>query len=157
VFKADPNMQPDLQGFDYVLERQLKPEAKTNVTDILKNLKIKPHAMIDISDGLASDLMHICKQSKVGCHVYEEKIPIDITTASLAEEFNIDPTTAALNGGEDYELLFTIPMQDFEKIKDNSIISTIGHIVNENEGMNLISKSGSQVPLKAQGWDALNK
>jgi len=157
VFKGDPNMQPDLEGYDYMLERQLKPEARTDIPKLLKELEIKPQAMIDISDGLASDLLHICKQSKVGCNIYEEKIPIDITTANLSNEFQIDPTTAAMNGGEDYELLFTIKMDDYKKIEGNSNIIVIGHIIPENEGINLISKSGTVVPVSAQGWDALKR
>ncbi|MFC2100413.1 thiamine-phosphate kinase [Bacteroidota bacterium] len=155
VYKADPNMKPDLQGYDYVLERQLKPEARTDITKLFKDLNIKPNSMIDISDGLASEILHICKQSKVGCNIYEEKIPIDITTSNHSNELKIDPTTAAMNGGEDYELLFTISMEDYKKVEGNTNISVIGHITHQNDGVNLISRSGTMVPITAQGWDAL--
>ena len=117
VYKADPKIQPDLSGHDYILERQLKPEARTDIIKILKSNNVKPTAMIDISDGLASDLLHICKQSDVGCNIYEDKLPIDSATYNTAIEFNLDPITCALNGGEDYELLFTISQADYEKIK----------------------------------------
>lgn len=154
-FVANPNIQPDLDGNAYILERQLKPEARIDVVDILQKEGIKPTSMIDISDGLASELKHICTQSKVGCTIYEDKIPIDQTTYDTSIEFAIDPTTCALNGGEDYELLFTIKMDDFEKAKNIPEISIIGHITSEQEGMQLITKSGVSAPIKAQGWDGL--
>ncbi len=157
VFKADPNMQPDLQGLDYILGRQLKPEARTDITKLLKDNNIKPTSMIDISDGLASEIIHICKGSKLGCNIYEDKIPIDPTTDTVSREFSIDPTTTALNGGEDYELLFTVPVEDHDKVKGLGDISVIGHITEENSGVNLISKSGTSVPITAQGWDAMKK
>lgn len=155
VFKADPNMQPEFKGFDYVLERQLKPEARKDVIQKLKEIKVKPTAMIDISDGLASEILHICKKSDVGCHVYEDKFPIDVVSVTAAEELNIEPTIAVLSGGEDYELLFTIDQADFDKVKDLDGISVIGHLTDKSEGEYMISQSGSAIELNAQGWDAL--
>lgn len=155
VYKANPHMQPELEGNDYVLQRQLKPEARVDVVKLLNDNGIKPTSMIDISDGLASEILHICKQSEKGCNLYEEKIPIDAETAILAEEFNIVPTVAALSGGEDYELLFTIPQSDYEKVKELKDVSIIGHITDKNSGANLITAQGTAIPLKAQGWDAL--
>jgi len=155
VFKSDPNMQPDLGGFDYVLKRQLKPEARTDIVEILRKQHIKPTSMIDISDGLASEIFHICKNSKTSCSVYEDKIPIDSLTVSVAEDFKIDPTIAALSGGEDYELLFTISQNDFEKIKEIEDISIIGYITDGSESKNLITRSGTVIPLEAQGWKAM--
>lgn len=155
VYKADPKIQPDLSGHDYILERQLKPEARTDIIKIFKNSNIKPTAMIDISDGLASDLLHICKQSDVGCNIYEDKLPIDSATYNTAIEFNLDPVTCALNGGEDYELLFTISQSEYEKLKDIKDISVIGNITDKNSGYNLITKINTQVPLTSQGWDGL--
>jgi thiamine-monophosphate kinase len=157
VYKADPKMQPDLAGNDYILEQQLKPEIRIDIIEKLKEHNIKPTSMIDISDGLASEIKHLCKDSNLGCNLYEEKIPIDITTASVAEEFKIDSTTAALNGGEDYELLFTIKHSDYEKIKDMEGISIIGHMTDKSEGENLITRSGTSIQLKAQGWEAFKK
>ncbi len=156
VFNANPNMQPDLEGHDYVLERQLKPEARIDITKLLAENGITPTSMIDISDGLASEILHICKQSNTGCHIYEEKIPIDISTANLAEEFGIQPAVAALNGGEDYELLFTINQKDFEKIgKLKDDIRIIGHITEVSAGCYLIPENGTAITLQAQGWDGL--
>ncbi|MBC8486855.1 MAG: thiamine-phosphate kinase [Bacteroidetes bacterium] len=157
TFKADPNMQPDLGGYDYILGRQLKPEVRKDILKLLNGIAVKPTSMIDISDGLASEILHICKDSKLGCNIYEEKLPIDVTTAALAQEFEIDPTTVALNGGEDYELLFTIKQDDYDKIKDITGISVIGNLTEKNEGVNLISRSGASVPIIAQGWDAFLK
>ncbi len=157
VYKADPNMQPDLDGYDYILGRQLKPEARTDVLKLFKDAGVKPTSMIDISDGLASEMLHLCHDSGLGGAIYEEKIPVDITTADVAEEFEIDPTTCAMNGGEDYELLFTVSQEDFEKLKDVDGISVIGHMTDKNEGVNLISRSGTLVPIEAQGWDAFFK
>ncbi len=157
AFKADPNMQPDLEGHDYILGRQLKPEARVDILKILKGAGVKPTAMIDISDGLASEILHICTKPKLGCNIYEDKLPIDYSTATIAGEFNMDPTTCALNGGEDYELLFTIPQSDFEKVKEIREISIVGHITDAKDGVNLISRSGTQVPITAQGWDAFLK
>lgn len=154
VFKADPNMQPDLSGYDYILQRQLKPEARTDVIKMFQETGIKPTAMIDISDGLASELFHICTGSGLGCQIYEEKLPIDPTTAQLATEFSIDPTTSALNGGEDYELLFCIDQKDYEKVVNNPDISIIGHITKEKDSLNLVTRDSTQIPLEAQGWNA---
>ncbi|MCB0806196.1 MAG: thiamine-phosphate kinase [Bacteroidales bacterium] len=157
AFKADPNLQPDLSGHDYILSRQLKPEARIDVLDMLKNAGVKPTSMIDLSDGLASDLLHLCEKSKLGCSIYEDKLPIDFTTAAMAQEFNIEPAIAALNGGEDYELLFTVSQKDYEKLKEVKEITVIGHMTEEAAGRNLISQSGSQITLRAQGWDAFLK
>lgn len=145
--------QPDFAGKEYVLERFLKPEAKKNVIELLKKIKVKPTSMIDISDGLASEMHHICKQSQVGCKIYVAKIPIDYVTAEVAENFNLEPLIPALNGGEDYELLFTINVNDFEKIKPYAEIRVIGHIMNKEQGLNLITEDGNFIELKAQGWD----
>lgn len=153
VFRANPEIQPDLDGHDYILERQLKPEARKDVLGFLKELGVKPTSMIDISDGLASEILHICKASNVGCHVYDEKIPIDAQTSMAAIDFNLDPGTCALNGGEDYELLFTVAQTDFDKIKGNPNMTIIGHITNAEEGTYFIDKNGSAITLTAQGWD----
>ncbi len=153
VFKANPNIQPDLEGHDYIIERQLKPEARVDIVKFLKELDVLPTSMIDISDGLASEIFHICKASKVGCHIYDEKIPIDAKTSMTAIDFNIDPVTSALNGGEDYELLFTIKQEDYDKIKGNPHMTVIGHITDEKDGKYFIDKNGSAIELRAQGWD----
>jgi len=153
VYKANPNIQPDLGGNDYIIERQLKPEARVDIIKFLKELDVVPSSMIDISDGLASEIMHLCKASKVGCHLYNEKIPIDGQTSMTALDFNLDPVTCALNGGEDYELLFTVKQADFDKIKGNPHMTVVGHMTNENEGIYLIDKSGSTTELQAQGWN----
>lgn len=155
VFEVDKNMQPDLSGNEYVLERQLKPEARKDVYELLKTLDVKPTSMIDISDGLSSEVIHLCKQSKTGVQLYEEKIPIDNNVYSLCEEFQITTTTVALNGGEDYELLFTVKLEDHDKIKGNPNLSIIGHMTGEGEGMNLVTKDLKSIPLTAQGWDAM--
>ncbi len=157
VFKVNPKEQPKLEGYDYILERQLKPEARGDIMRALKQLKVKPTSMIDISDGLSSELMHICKNSKVGCAVYEEKIPLDFQTKQFAEELSINPLVAALNGGEDYELLFTIPLSDHDKIKNDPDITVIGHITAEADGSQLITAAGSAIPLQAQGWNPIAK
>ncbi|MDR0969966.1 MAG: thiamine-phosphate kinase [Lentimicrobiaceae bacterium] len=155
AFIANPNMQPDLQGNDYILERQLKPEARIDIIEILRKNDVKPTSMIDISDGLASEILHLCKESSVGCRIYEEKIPIDIATVQAAEAFHIIPSVAALNGGEDYELLFTIKQSDFEKIQAIDGIHIIGHITAEKDEAIMISNDGQAITLRAQGWDAL--
>ncbi len=152
VFKANSKIQPDLDGYDYIMERQLKPEARVDVIQFLEDLQVQPTSMIDISDGLASEILHICRASKVGCHLYEDKIPIDTKTSLTAIDFNLDPTTCTLNGGEDYELLFTIKQEDFDKIKGNPHMTVIGHITGEKDGVYLIDKNGSAIALKAQGW-----
>lgn len=155
VYKSAPQSQPDLIGYDYILERQLKPEARKDVVEMLAKLDVRPTSMIDISDGLASELMHIADQSFVGCDIYEEKIPISPETIAAAKEFKLDHTTAALNGGEDYELLFTIKQNDFEKIKGNPMFTVIGHVTEEANGCRMITRGGEAIALKAQGWDAL--
>lgn len=157
IFLESPGVQPDLEGNDYILERQLKPEARKDIPVLLKKLEVKPTSMIDISDGLASEILHIATQSDVGCSLYEEKIPIDPSTYNMAREFNLDPTMCALSGGEDYELLFTIDQADFPKVKANPDITVIGHLTHSKEGVNLISKAGTSIPLTAQGWDSFLK
>lgn len=157
VFKGNPNLQPDLEGKDYILERQLKPEARQDIIKLLQKINVQPTSMIDVSDGLSSEILHICSQSKVGIDLYEEKIPIDPLTYNTALEFNLDPTLCALSGGEDYELLFTIDINDYEKVKNIREFTVIGHITNESKGYNMIAKAGTVHELKAQGWNALNK
>lgn len=152
VFRANPSIQPDLDGHDYILQRQLKPQARLDVVKMLIELGVKPTSMIDISDGLASEILHICKSSQVGCHLYDEKMPIDAKTSMVAIDFNLDPSMCALNGGEDYELLFTIDQKDVELIQSNPNFSIIGHMTNIADGTYFIDKSGSAVPLRAQGW-----
>ncbi len=155
AYKANPDVQPDLSGVDYLLERQLKPEARADILKALHGKGILPTSMIDVSDGLASEILHLCTESKVGCNLYEEKIPIDIKTEEQAKEFNIAPTVAALSGGEDYELLFTVDQKDYEKIKALPEISIIGHITDISSSANIVSKDGTVAPITAQGWDAL--
>lgn len=157
VFKANDKIQPDLEGNDYVLERILKPEARLDILELLEKMEVKPTSMIDISDGLASEIFHICTQSEVGCSVYEDKLPIDPQTVMTAQDFNMSPTIVALNGGEDYELLFTIKQSDFEKVKGNPHMSIIGHMTDKNAGVNLVTRDNSSQPLTAQGWDAFLK
>ncbi|TYA60082.1 thiamine-phosphate kinase [Formosa maritima] len=156
VFKVNPQNQPDLENYTYIIERQLKPEARKDIVKLLKDLEVKPTSMIDISDGLSSEIMHLCKQSEVGCELYENKIPLDPQVISTCEEFNIDSTTVALNGGEDYELLFTISQQDFEKIKANPNLTVIGFIKEKSAGMHLITRAETSIPLKAQGWNSFS-
>jgi len=153
IFQSDQMIQPDLTGYDYVLERQLKPEAKKDIIDMLKGKEIIPTSMIDISDGLTSDLFHICKQSKVGCRIYMEKIPVDEETAKTARELNVEPVVCALNGGEDYELLFTVPLNKSEIINSMAGISVIGHITGADWGKKMVTRDGGEVVLKAQGWN----
>ena len=157
VFTENPGIQPDLSGKDYILERQLKPEARRDIIALLKQLEIKPTSMIDISDGLSSEILHLCAQSDVGIELYEEKIPIDPQTFETAREFNLDPTLCALSGGEDYELLFTIDMKEYDKIKNLPDFTVIGHITNKEKGRLMVAKDGSVHELKAQGWNALLK
>src|SRR5882757_5124779 len=156
IYLENPNIQPDLEGKDYIVERQLKPEARKDIIDLLKEIDVKPTSMIDVSDGLASEILHICKQSNKGCNLYEEKIPLDPMTFETAREFNLDPTVCALSGGEDYELLFTVKQADYDKIKFKMDITIIGYITEPGVGCNLISKSGVVHPLKAQGWNAFS-
>ena len=157
VFEANPEMQPDLSNHDYVLERHLKPEARIDIVKLLDEKGVVPTSMIDISDGLASETKHLCKASNTGCVIYEEKIPIDQQTYDQAKEFGIVPSVAALNGGEDYELLFTISQIDFEKIKDLKEISVVGYMTDSSEGQQVISNDNQSFELKAQGWDALKE
>ena len=149
------DVQPDFAGKEYILERQLKPEARKDLVEALDKAAIVPTAMMDISDGLSSEMMHICHQSKVGCRIYEENIPIDYQTAIMAEEVNISPLTAALNGGEDYELLFTVPLAYHEQISAIPDVKLLGHITKEELGMALITKDGKEIELQAQGWNPL--
>lgn len=153
AFKANPQVQPELDGNDYVLERQLKPEARADIIIKLAEAGVQPTSMIDISDGLASEILHISKDSGLGCRIFEEKIPIDVITADIAAEFNIDTTTAAMNGGEDYELLFTVNLADLEKVQSIKGVSILGHMTAQNEGEYLISRGGSMYPITAQGFE----
>lgn len=154
VFQVNPNNQPNLEDYTYIIERQLKPEARKDITRLLKELEVKPTSMIDISDGLSSELLHICTQSKVGCKIYEDKIPLDPQVISTCEEFDIDSTMVALSGGEDYELLFTISIDDYDKIKGNPHLTVIGHITEEVSGLKLVTRANQELELKAQGWNS---
>ena len=154
IYLENPNIQPDLEGKDYIVERQLKPEARRDIIDLLKEIEVKPTAMIDVSDGLASEVLHICNQSNKGCNLYEEKIPLDPMTFDTAREFNLDPTVCALSGGEDYELVFTVKQADYDKIKFKMDITIIGYITEPSAGCNLITKGGVVHALTAQGWNA---
>ncbi|MBT8255045.1 MAG: thiamine-phosphate kinase [Bacteroidia bacterium] len=155
VFEANPNAQPELDQYTYLVERQLKPEARKDIPKLLQDLEVIPTSMIDISDGLSSEIIHLCKQSKVGCNLYEEKIPLDPQVIATCEEFQLDSTTIALSGGEDYELLFTIGNEDFPKIKANPNFTVIGHMTLEKEGMHLITRANTKIPLIARGWNSL--
>lgn len=155
ALKGNDDVQPDFAGREYILERQLRPEARRDIIAKLREAGVRPTAMIDISDGLSSELMHICKQSAVGCRIFEEHIPIDYQTAAMAEELNLNLTTCALNGGEDYELLFTVPIGDHEKIAAMEGVRMIGHITRPELGMALITRDGNEMELKAQGWNPL--
>ena len=155
--KPVPDFQPDFAGKEYLLQRQLKTEARGDIIQRLREAGIRPTAMMDISDGLSSELMHICKQSNVGCRIFEKQIPIDYQTAVMAEELNMNVTTCALNGGEDYELLFTVPIGDHEKIQDMDDIKLIGHITNPSLGQILVTRDDQEFELKAQGWNPLSK
>lgn len=157
VYQVNPNLQPDLSVYTYIIERQLKPEARKDIPPLLADLGVKPTAMIDISDGLSSEVLHICKQSEVGCRLYEEKIPLDPQVISTCEEFQLDSTTVALSGGEDYELLFTIAQSDYDKIKGNPNFTVIGHITDKGQGRNLITRNGEAIEIIARGWNALSK
>jgi thiamine-monophosphate kinase len=154
IFLENPNVQPDLEGKDYIIERQLKPEGRRDIVDLLEQMNILPTSMIDVSDGLASEIMHICKQSDKGCTIYEDKLPLDPMTYETARELGLDPTVCALNGGEDYELLFTIKQDDYTKLKHDVDITVIGHITDKASGCKMISKSNVVHELKAQGWNA---
>lgn len=152
VFAGNENVQPDFEGKDYILQRQLKPEARRDVIESLKKHGVKPTSMMDVSDGLASELMHICRQSNTGCRVFEDKIPIDYQSAVMAEELNMNIVTAALNGGEDYELVFTVSLEDYEKIVPIEHVNIIGHMTKPELGLHLVGRNGEELSLKAQGW-----
>jgi thiamine-monophosphate kinase len=152
IFLENPQIQPDLEGEDYVIGRMLKPEARKDIISFFEEAKIIPTAMMDISDGLSSEILHICKQSQTGCIVYEDKLPIAEATRNAAYKFQIDPTACALSGGEDYELLFTLKQEDYDKVKDHVHIATIGYIVEASEGQTIITKGGNKYPITAQGW-----
>lgn len=156
LFRLNPTVQPQLSGYDYILGRQLKPEARTDMREIFKTLNLKPTSMIDISDGLSSEILHLCEDSGVGCRLYEERISFDPQTSRMAAEININPLVAALNGGEDYELLFTIPVTEHEKVLNHPDITVIGHMTVKEEGTLLVTAGGIQeIPLQAQGWNPL--
>ncbi|MDE6226838.1 MAG: thiamine-phosphate kinase [Muribaculaceae bacterium] len=157
VGQGQKDFQPDFSGKEYILERQLKPEARKDIIEELRKEGIKPTAMMDVSDGLSSELLHICKASDTGCRVYEDKIPIDYQTAMMAEEFNMNLVTAAMNGGEDYELLFTVPLTDHEKIEKMKGVRMIGYVTKPELGCALVTRDGAELPLKAQGWNAFTK
>lgn len=157
VFQGEKDVQPDFAGKEYLLERFLKPEARRDIIEELAKAGIKPTAMMDVSDGLSSELMHICSQSNAGCRVYEERIPIDYQTAVMAEEFNMNLSTCALNGGEDYELLFTVPLTDHEKVSQIKDVKIIGHITKPEMGCALVTRDGNEMELKAQGWNPLKE
>ena len=157
VFKVNPNVQPDLDSYTYSIGKQLKPEARKDVFELLESLNIIPNAMIDISDGLSSETLHLCKSSKLGCHIYEQKIPIDTEVIRICEEFKFNPTTAALNGGEDYELLMAISQSDYDKVKNHPYLTIIGYFTNKETGAKLINGLNEQIDLTAQGWNPISK
>lgn len=152
---GDPEFRPDFAGKEYILQRQLKPEARRDVIEQLEKHGIVPTSMMDVSDGLSSELLHICKSSDCGCRVYEDRIPIDYQTAVMAEEFNINLVTAAMNGGEDYELLFTVPLIDKEKIERMEGVRMIGYITSADKGAYMVTRDGAEIPIQAQGWNSL--
>jgi thiamine-monophosphate kinase len=156
LFEKEQNIQPVLEGYDYVLERQLKPEARKDIISLLADLDVLPTSMIDISDGLSSELKHICHESAKGCKIYSDKIPLHQETLRIAREFDIDPIIAALNGGEDYEMLFTVPVKQFDKIGNRPEFSIIGHITDIKEGTKMVTPQGQLINLEAQGWNALS-
>ncbi|MCC8154552.1 MAG: thiamine-phosphate kinase [Tannerellaceae bacterium] len=155
IFKGEKDFTPDFSGKEYLLERQLKPEARKDIVELLAKNDVKPTSMIDVSDGLSSELLHIARESNVGCQIYEERIPIDFQTASMAEQFNMNLITAAMNGGEDYELLFTVPLTDHDKVAAIKGVRIIGHITKPEFGTLLVGRDGGEVELKAQGWNSL--
>lgn len=157
VFAVNPNNQPDLELYSYIIERQLKPEARRDIVKLLKDLDVKPTSMIDISDGLSSEILHLCKNSDVGAALYEDKIPLDPQVISTCEEFEIDSTTISLNGGEDYELLMTISQEDFPKIKANPNLTVIGYITDKSAGANLVTRGESLIPIIAKGWNSFDE
>ncbi len=157
VFEVNPNSQPDLDQYAYLIERQLKPEARKDISGLLKALEVQPTSMIDISDGLSSEVIHLCTQSKVGVNLYEEKIPLDPAVISVCEEFKLNSTTVALNGGEDYELLFTIKQEDYPKIKANPNLTVIGHMTDKKSGIGLVTRANEKIELQAQGWNPIKE
>jgi thiamine-monophosphate kinase len=157
IFLESPEVQPDLEGESYVIGRLLKPEARKDIIDFLASREIFPHAMIDVSDGLSSDLLHICRQSDLGCVIHEDKLPVAEATRKAAFKFEIDPTACALSGGEDYELLFTISQDDYEKIVLNEEISVVGYMTEASEGVHIVTKGGNKYPVTAQGWNHMKK
>ena len=159
VFASNPEQEfkPEFSGREYILERQLKPEARKDIIELLAENNIVPTSMIDISDGLSSDLLHICKQSNVGCQLFEERIPIDYQTAAMAETFNMNVTTVALNGGEDYELLFTVPLALHDKMNSITGIQLVGHITKPKKGCYIVTRDGAEIELKAQGWNPIGE
>lgn len=157
VFAANNEAQPEFDDFDYILQRQLKPEARKDIVEMLHKNGIVPTSMMDISDGLSSEMIHICTQSKVGCRIYEDKIPIHYQAAVMAEELNMNIVTAALNGGEDYELLFTVPMEDYDKVVALEGVGIVGHITKPELGLNLVGREGEEIELRAQGWNSLEE
>ena len=156
VFKVNSAVQPELDGYDALIQRQLKPEARHDMVELFGQLGVLPTSMIDVSDGLASDIFHLCEKSGLGCQLFEEKIPMDDKTKLTALEFNISPITCALNGGEDYELLFTIKQEDFDKVAGNPSLTPIGYMTSKEEGKNLVDANNELIPLKAQGWLSSN-
>lgn len=156
ISAGQKDFQPDFAGKEYILERQLKPEARKDIIEMLKKEGIKPTAMMDVSDGLSSELLHICKASGTGCRVYEDKIPIDYQTALMAEKFNMNLVTAAMNGGEDYELLFTVPITDHEKIEKLKGVNMIGYVTKPELGCAMVTRDGAEITIKAQGWNAFS-
>jgi thiamine-monophosphate kinase len=154
IYLESPGVQPDLEGEKYIIGRILKPEARKDIVAYFNDVDILPTAMIDVSDGLSSEILHICKQSEVGCVLYEEKIPFTDETKNAAFKFNLDPTACALSGGEDYELLFTVRQDDYEKMKENRDISVIGYITDAEAGAHIVTKGGNKHPITAQGWNA---
>lgn len=157
IAAGQKDFQPDFAGKEYILERQLKPEARRDIIELLRKEGIKPTSMIDVSDGLSSELLHICRSSEVGCRIYEDKIPIDYQTALMAEEFNMNLVTAAMNGGEDYELLFTVPLTAHEKIEKLKGITMIGYITKPELGAALVTRDGQEITIRAQGWNAFRE
>lgn len=155
VYRSNPDIQPELTGYDYILERQLKPETRADIVRMFKETDIVPSSMIDISDGLSSEILHISEQSKCGSRIYDAKLPIADETKRFSDELNIAPTTFALNGGEDYELLFTVSQTDYEKIENNSLVTAIGHITEQNKGNYLVTNDGQEIEIIAQGWNAV--
>ncbi|MFZ0281138.1 MAG: thiamine-phosphate kinase [Bacteroidales bacterium] len=153
LFEKDKAFKPDLTGYEYIIERQLKPEFPADIIQGVRDLDITPTSMIDVSDGLASDLLHICKMSSTGCRIFYNRIPVDSETARAAEEFKMDPVTSALNGGEDYELLFTVSLEYLEIIKSHAGVKLIGHLTTPDQGNYMVNEDGSEIELKAQGWE----